>query len=455
MVSAVSRLPTSLFQVSALAIRLPTPFHAFLLSLGLTTSLLVYPFLDRLTPAAWPDYVFTFMLLTLSELALWDSKRMPRFSISPGIDLATMAIAGPNWAVVNALLGRLGALLVRRQFRSQAWVRGGYPVYDLLRASFLLALVSFYWLGLGGVSGSWVGNTNFGPFLQTILLYTVSDWLTRGLGYSLRYAVGLSAALARDVALNPVYYLAQPLLAVFLAGFYFWLRMDLFALVLFGLFLILVIYATYLYVHVREAYWGTLHALVRTLEAKDEHTSGHSHRVLNYVVAMGRKMLFSEEDILLLYGAGLLHDIGKMAIPDAILLKEGQLTNKEFREIKNHSVYGGRITGRIPFLEAISPSVRHHHEFLDGTGYPDRLAGTEIPLAARVLTVAEVYDAMRSGRPYHPQAMTHAEAIEQLRQGSGQLYDKEVVTVFQAVIKEEREWGGHAFQRHYSFDYSW
>jgi len=439
-----------------LAIRLLLiPFRAFLLVLTLVTLLLLYPFLPHLTAQNWPDYVFTLMLLALSELTLWGSKSRPRFSISPGIDLATMILAGPSWAVLNAILGRLVGLFVRRRLSSQAWARAGYPHYEILRSAALLAVVSFYYLAQGGTRGSWVGNDNLGPFFSAVLLYSGLDWLSRGAGYSLRYGVSLSAALARETALNPIYYLAQPPLALFAAGFYYWLKIDPFALVLFGVFLILVVYASFLYVNVREAFWGTLHALVRTLEARDQRTTGHSHRVLNYAVAMGRKLLFSEEDILLLYGAGLLHDIGKMAIAETILLKDSQLTRSEFREIKNHTIYGGKITGGLPFLEDIGPSVRYHHEFVNGTGYPDGLTGQDIPLAARILTVAEAYDSMRSGRPYRPQVMSHSEAMRQLEKGIGQRYDEAIVRVFQVVIAEERRWGDHAFQRHYSFDYSW
>ena len=149
-----------------------------------------------------------------------------------------------------------------------------------------------------------------------------------------------------------------------------------------------------------KAYLDTIGILRHTVEAKDPYTRGHSDRVSEFSVLIGQKMNLDSDTIHDLKIGGLFHDIGKIGIPDSILLKESKLNDNEYSQIKNHPTIGAHILGDAKVFENIIPIVKHHHEKFDGTGYPSGLKGTEIPLIARIASVADTFDAMTSKRTY-------------------------------------------------------
>lgn len=143
-----------------------------------------------------------------------------------------------------------------------------------------------------------------------------------------------------------------------------------------------------------------IQTLARTIEARDVYTEGHCERLSRYAVAMGRSLRLSEEEIQALDRGGYLHDIGKVGIPDSILLKPGRLTPAEFELMKQHTLIGDRVCGELRAFRLVRPIVRHHHERFDGSGYPDGLIGDAIPLLAQIVGIVDVYDAITTDRPY-------------------------------------------------------
>lgn len=181
----------------------------------------------------------------------------------------------------------------------------------------------------------------------------------------------------------------------------------------------------------------TLEALAQTLEARDPYTEGHSRRTARYAVAVARAMGLDRKSTGTIGQAGLLHDFGKIGTPDALLFKNSALTSEEERRIREHPVVGSRILEGIPSLEPASALVRCHHERYDGSGYPAGLAGTSIPLGARILAVADTLDALTTDRPYR-KALGWAEAMRELERGAGRLFDPEVLqTLGRLNLKEE------------------
>lgn len=175
-----------------------------------------------------------------------------------------------------------------------------------------------------------------------------------------------------------------------------------------------------------DNYLGTIQALTMAVDAKDHYTAGHSFRVASLAKEIGRILGLSEEALLNLERGARFHDIGKIGITDTILNKHARLNEEEYKEVKQHTVIGAKILGSVKFLKDIVPIVRSHHERLDGSGYPDGSRAVNIPLAARIVAVADVFDAMTSDRP-NRKAFSTKKAFEELMQGSGQRYDKEVV----------------------------
>ena len=160
---------------------------------------------------------------------------------------------------------------------------------------------------------------------------------------------------------------------------------------------------------------GVILSLARSIEAKHPLTDGHSDRLADSAVQLGKSLSMTEEDLEQLRLGCLLHDIGKVAVPDGILLKPGRLNPQEMEIMRQHPVMGEQICAPLKLFRPILPIIRHHHERMDGTGYPDGLSGEEIPLKARIVRVADVYDALTNDRPYR-EAFTPEEALEILRQ---------------------------------------
>lgn len=185
-----------------------------------------------------------------------------------------------------------------------------------------------------------------------------------------------------------------------------------------------------------ELFKGMVMTLSSAIDAKSPWTAGHSERVTRYALGVGKEMELSEKELKDLELAGILHDIGKIGTYEGILNKPGKLNEEEMAIVRAHTAAGASILSPIKQLKGIIPAVRHHHENYDGTGYPDKLKGEEIPLFARILAVADTYDAMKADRPYR-NARTMDFIIEEFRRCSGTQFDPEVVEAFLKVLKQE------------------
>lgn len=181
---------------------------------------------------------------------------------------------------------------------------------------------------------------------------------------------------------------------------------------------------------------GVITTLGLTIEARDPYTAGHCERLARYAVGLGRALGVDDAMLKSLWLGGFLHDLGKIAVPDRILLKNGPLDAEERSVIQTHPVVGADIVREMRTLDEVRPIIRHHHERFDGSGYPDGLKGEEIPLGARILAVVDVYDALCTARPYKP-ALSHQEAIDILRRETAAgSWDPSIVDTFVDLFRD-------------------
>ena len=190
-----------------------------------------------------------------------------------------------------------------------------------------------------------------------------------------------------------------------------------------------------LYENIYENLFATLYAFVKAVEARDLYTRQHSSRVTGLSIVLGKQLGCSKEELDILNFAGHLHDIGKIGIRDDILLKPGRLTEDEFEKIKDHPVIGANILAQLGLWEKERQIIRSHHERFDGSGYPDGIKRQDIPFLARILSVADVYDAMASDRAYRKK-MEDSVIIKIINEGNGTQFDPDVVTAFNQAYKE-------------------
>ena len=182
-----------------------------------------------------------------------------------------------------------------------------------------------------------------------------------------------------------------------------------------------------------NAYLESIQTLRYTVEAKDSYTRGHSDRVADFSVLIGKHLGLSEEELKIIRIGGLFHDIGKIGVPDSILLKQDKLTDQEYSEIKNHPSIGKHILSNASTFHDIIPIVYHHHEKFDGTGYPEQLSGNKIPLFARIAAIADTFDAMTTKRSYR-NALPLETVRAEIEKCSGTQFDPELTKVFLNIL---------------------
>jgi HD superfamily phosphohydrolase YqeK len=357
--------------------------------------------------------------LTLAGSSL--AVRMPGGSlvdVSFAPILAAMSLGGPAVAGCTALLGTTQARELRRQV---PWY-GVIANHCLIMAPAIVGSVV-----LQAAPYRTIPVADFAMTLVAGLVFFSLNFFLTAVFISLRTGEPVWAPIRADVgawanmlALAPIAWLmAQMYIS---AG---WWAVLLFAVPL---------YTTRLayrrFVEVREMFTETVRSLAEAVDKRDKYTSGHSHRVQEIAMDIGRAMKVSDDELEALEWGGLLHDIGKIGVPDAVLLKQERLTREERTIMNLHPVLGAEIIGPVTHLAKELPIIRHHHEWFNGSGYPDRLVGDEIPKLARILHVADAFEAMTAARPYRMTALTPEQALGELRKFGGIQFDPVVVDAF-------------------------
>ncbi|HEX9244898.1 MAG TPA: HD-GYP domain-containing protein, partial [bacterium] len=198
-----------------------------------------------------------------------------------------------------------------------------------------------------------------------------------------------------------------------------------------------------LFQNLENSYLQMVLSLARTMDARDHYTSGHSERIAVWAEEVARQLGCDEAAVQEIRWGALLHDIGKIGVPDEILRKPSNLTEEEWAVMRQHPVIGEEILASTDRMRGVARIVRHHQEKWNGTGYPDKLRGQEIPLGARILAVVDSYSAITDDRPYK-KARSHEAAIAELRRCAGTQFDPEVVDAFRRVVHRARAQPGRA-----------
>jgi putative nucleotidyltransferase with HDIG domain len=362
-------------------------------------------------------------ILTLLASAL--PVQMPRgtlVAVSVAPILAAITVGGP---AVGGWVAALGTTEIRE-------LRGRIPWYGTLanHAGLVLPAIA---AGLLMLPGSGIRADPAIQFAATLagaaVFFALNATLTAAL-IALRTEQPFRAVLVGDARGFSTNLLALAPLAWLMAKVYVLPGSGWWATLLFALPLYTTRVAYHRFVEMREMFTQTIGALAEAVDKRDPFTSLHSHRVKQIAVDIGREMRVSEAELEALEWGGLLHDVGKIGVPDAVLLKQERL-NREERMIMNaHPVLGAQIIAPVTKLAPELPIIRHHHEWYNGSGYPDRLIGDEIPKLARILHVADAFEAMTAARPYRMTPLTPEQALAELRKFAGIQFDPAVVDAF-------------------------
>jgi putative nucleotidyltransferase with HDIG domain len=372
---------------------------------------------------AWAPTVGVFFWCVIALVASALPVRMPRgtmvgVSIAPII--AATALGGP---VAGGWVAAIGTTEMRE-------LRGRIPWYGTLanHAGLILPALAAGWtieaLGSPSISD---GPASFASTIVGAASFFLLNSILTALLVSLRTHQEFQSVLVGDARVFSMSLLALSPLAWLMAQMYVvaWWASLLFALPLYTTRL-----AYHQFIEMREMFTQTIGALAEAVDKRDPFTSKHSWRVKTIAGDIGRVMRLSDAELEALEWGGLLHDVGKIGVPDNVLLKQERL-NREERMIMNaHPVLGAEIIAPVTKLSRELPIIRHHHEWYNGSGYPDRLIGDEIPLLARVLHVADAFEAMTAARPYRMTPLTPEQAVAELRKFAGIQFDPKVVDAF-------------------------
>ncbi|MBU4483465.1 MAG: HD-GYP domain-containing protein [Actinobacteria bacterium] len=378
----------------------------------------------------WPVLVFFLAISVFAEFIPVDLPIGGVISIGFPIDFVVILVYGPALAM---LITALGALIGEAIERKRSWYKIIFNTSQFALTAGVAGLIYQY---TGGI----IGFQNFFKFIVPAALcafiYCLINLILVTMVISLDQGSRFTAVWRTNFQEILPTYLAEAPLGFLMAIVY--VEVGIFGILLFFLPLLLARRSFELYTKMRKMYLETIRALAAAIDAKDPYTKGHSERVTQTSVALARELNLSEREIENIEYAALLHDIGKIGIDERILGKDDDLTGEEFNRIKEHTITGAKIIEPVEFLKNSYKAIYHHHEKYNGKGYPDGLKSEDIPLSARIIAVADAYDAMGSDRPYRKK-LSQDKIMKELTEQSGKQFDPEVVKALISVLDRERE----------------
>jgi diguanylate cyclase (GGDEF)-like protein len=427
---------------------LPLPARLYV-SFSIALGALLLAFFGPRTTFDQP-WLFLLLLVTSAatsavKVSLPILKSGSTMSVSYAVDFATLLLLGPNATMLVSVVSAWTQCTFRMKVRN--------PLYRTLLSMACLAITvqaaGFAFTGMGGVPGTFGDNVTdiAKPLVAAATIYFLCNTFQIAIAVALTTRQSIVSLWQQNYLWSaPSYFVgagaaAIAAWAVMRAGM--WI----------GLLTAAPLYLTYrsykIYLgriaegqrhgqELADLHLATIEALARAIDAKDQTGQSHIRRVQAYAAGLAQGFGMTDNDIQGVKTAALLHDIGKLAVPEHILSKPGPLTQEEFQKVRIHPQVGADIISAVPFPYPVAPLILCHHERWDGKGYPQGLKGTDIPLGARILSVVDYYDALTSERPYH-KAMTHEGALALLQQEAGRALDPSVVQMFVAMIPQMAE----------------
>ncbi|MBC8499519.1 MAG: HD domain-containing protein [Candidatus Atribacteria bacterium] len=398
---------------------------------ALAISLFIYliPSLPSLSNI-WLVLIFFLVISAFAEFIPVDLPVSGAVSIGFPIDFVLILVYGPALAMLITALGALIGEIIERKV---SWYK---IIFNASQFALSAGIAGIVYQELGGV----IGTTNLTSYIIPALIcaltyYFINSFLfmmvihlAEGISIWAIWKTQLKGIIATYIALAPIGFI----MAMVYIGTGIW------GIILFFFPLILARRSFELYTKMRKVYLDTIRALAAAIDAKDPYTKGHSERVAEMSVALAQELNLSDRDTENIEYTALLHDIGKIGIADSILGKKGSLTSQEFDKIKEHTIMGANIIEPIDFLKNSYSAIYHHHEKYNGEGYPDGIKSEDIPILARIIAVADAYDAMGSDRPYRKK-LNKDKILQELKDQSGKQFDPEVVKALISVLDRERE----------------
>ena len=399
--------------------------------IGLAIALFIY-LVPSLSLAAdmWLILTFFIVLSTIVEFMPVDLPIGGKVTIGFPIDFLVILVYGPAAAIIVTSFSAFIGEIIGGKTR---WYK---ILFNMAQYTLSAGIAGMVYQGLGGV----VGLVNISNYIIPAVICAIIYFLVNSnlfvIVVSLSEEVSILSVWKKQIRGTLATYIALVPIGFIMALVY--TSIGVWGIILFFFPLFLARRSFELYTKMRKVYLDTIRALAAAIDAKDPYTKGHSERVAETSVALAQELDLPGREIENIEYSALLHDIGKIGIADSILGKNSSLTDKEFDKIKEHTVMGAKIIEPVDFLKNSYEAIYHHHEKYNGAGYPDGLKEKDIPLSARIIAVADAYDAMGSDRPYRKK-LSKDKILNELKDQSGKQFDPEIVKALISVLDKERE----------------
>ena len=379
----------------------------------------------------WPVFIFFLAISTFAEFIPVDLPVSGAVSIGFPIDFVLILVYGPALAMLITALGALIGEIIEKERRS--WYK---IIFNASQFALSAGIAGIVYQELGGV----ISTTNLTGYIIPALICALTYYfinsslfvmvihLAEGISLWSIWKTKLKGIITTYIALAPIGFIMAMV----------YVTIGIWGIILFFFPLILARRSFELYTKMRKVYLETIRALAAAIDAKDPYTKGHSERVAEASIAIAQELNLSDRDIENIEYTALLHDIGKIGIKDKILSKKSSLTNQEFDKIKEHTIMGAKIIEPVDFLKNSYKAIYHHHERYNGKGYPDGIKSEGIPILARIIAVADAYDAMGSDRPYRKK-LNKDKILKELKDQSGKQFDPEAVKALISILDRKRE----------------
>lgn len=414
--------------VNNLAIKLKI-YITVVAMLALALFIYLFPSLSLISNI-WLIFAFFLAISIFAEFIPVDLPMAGSITIGFPIDFVLILVYGPALAM---LISAISAIISEVLEKKTSWYK---IIFNASQYALSVGIAGIAYQYVGGV----VGFQNFFKYILAaalcalvycfinLILVTLVIFLDRGGRIATIWRINFKDILSSYLAEAPIGFLMAIV----------YVEVGIFGILLFFLPLLLARRSFELYTKMRKVYLDTIRALAAAIDAKDPYTKGHSERVAETSVALAQVLNLPGREIENIEYTALLHDIGKIGIADNILGKNSSLTDKEFDKIKEHTVMGAKIIEPVDFLKNSFEAIYHHHEKYNGAGYPDGLKEKDIPLSARIIAVADAYDAMGSDRPYRKK-LNKDKILKELKDQSGKQFDPEIVKALISILDKERE----------------
>lgn len=410
-------------------------YISIIIALGI--SFLIYSML-RTSKNTIPDIIlFGFFAALAESMPVYIAKEIT-VSVAFAVDLMALLIFGPYGGALIASMGTAFQIVksedgTLRHIFNLPYYKTLFNISELALSVRIAGLVFEY---TGGVAGTYIYPKYLIPAVIAASVYYLLNTSIIAILLSLLTNKSLSYVIMKEIKWMVPNFLFLAFLGIVMTEAF--VRIGYISFVLLFIPLFMVRYMFKLYIDLKQSYYDTINVLMKALDAKDKYTAGHSQSVERIAALLSRELGLSESHIERIRIAALLHDIGKIGVKEEVLNKPGKLTDEEMNLIREHPVKGYEILSEVPSLKDVALWVRYHHEWYNGSGYPDGLKGEEIPLEAQILSLADVFDALVSDRPYRD-AFSQEEAYKIILDHEGTQFSPKLIDAFKKAFEKHRE----------------